>query len=113
MTTNYEKMCKWELEKAIFLQSVAVKLGMGVSGYGEVSVNPNSGYVYLWLEDHNFSLYMPINCELVKTDVWALWTNMEDCEEEEMSLELGTTLSDIEEWVESCETDAKGDESRA
>ena len=100
MNVNYEKMGKWELEKAIFLQSVAVKLGMDVSGYGEVAVNPNSGYTYLWLEDYNFCLYMPINCDLVKSDVLAMWTSPEDGTEEEKSLEDGTTLNDLEEWAE-------------
>jgi hypothetical protein len=100
MNVNYEKMGKWELEKAIFLQSVAVKLGMDVSGYGEVAVNPNSGYTYLWIEDYQFCLYMPINCDLVKSDVYAMWTSPEDGTEEEMSLEDGTTLNDLEEWAE-------------
>ena len=99
MKTNYENMGKWETEKAIFLQKVAVDLGMDVSGYGEVAVNPNSGYTYLWLEDYQFTLYMPINCDLVKTDVWALWTNPEDDEEVEMQLEKSTTLNDLEEWA--------------
>lgn len=47
METNYNKMCKWELEKAIFLQKTAVDLGMDLTGYGEVAVNKNSGYTYL------------------------------------------------------------------
>ena len=100
MNTNYDKMCKWELEKAIFLQKTAVDLGIDVSGYGEVSVNPNSGYTYLWLEDYNFTLYMSISCELIKTDIWALWTNPEDGEEIEIALKKNTTLNTLETWAE-------------
>ena len=100
MNTNYDKMGKWELEKAIFLQKTAVDLGMDVSGYGEVAVNQNSGYTYLWLEDYQFTLYMPINCDLKKSDIWALWTNPNDGEEIEYHLTSGTTLKTLEAWAE-------------
>lgn len=92
-------MCEWERSKAIFLLNVADNLGMNTSCYGELSVNPNSGYTYLWLEDYNFTLYMPINCELEKTEVYALWTNSEDGEETEIQLEENTSLKDLEEWT--------------
>lgn len=101
MTVNYEKMVKWEMEKAIFLQKIAVDLGMDVTGYGEVAVNPNSGYTYLWLEEYQFTLYMPISYELKKSDVTALWTNPENGEEIEMDLTARTTLSQLENWAES------------
>ncbi len=107
LTVNYSTMGKWEMEKAIFLQSIAVKLGMDISGYGKVSVNPNSGYTYIWLEDYNFTLYMPINCELVKTDVVALWTNPENGNEEEFELRNNTTLHEILAWVNDIEDDNK------
>jgi hypothetical protein len=112
MKTDYKNMGKWETEKAIFLQKTAVDLGMDLTGYGMVAVNPNSGYTYLWLEDYQFTLYMPISCELKKTDVWALWSDPEDGEETEMQLKNKTTLNDLNEFVDSCETDAKGDKSR-
>lgn len=99
MKTNYDGMCKLELEKAIFLQKTAVDLGMDVSGYGEVNVNPNNGYTYLWLEDYQFTLYMPISCELKKTDVRALWTNPDDGEDVEMQLKNRTTLNTLEQWA--------------
>lgn len=99
MTTNYDNMCKWELEKAIFLQKIAVDLGMDLTGYGEVAVNKSSGYVYLWLEDYSFTLYMPIACKLVKTDVYALWTSPEDGEFE-VQLNNNSTLNSIELWAQ-------------
>jgi len=99
MEINNKNMCKWELEKAVYLQSVAVKLGMDLTVYGEVSVNPNSGYTYLWLEDYNFTLYMPINCELIIQDVVALWTNPNSGEELEYTLTNKTTLDTLEAWA--------------
>lgn len=96
------EMCDWERKKAIFLMGIAEELGIDTTGCGEVAVNPNSGYTYLWSENYNFTLYMPINCELVKKDVYALWTNLEDRHEEETSIE-GMDLKDIEEWAEETE----------
>ena len=103
MEYKLEDMCDWERKKAIFLMGEAEKLGYSLKDYGEVAVNTTSGYVYIWSENYNFSLYMPISCELVKTDIYALWTNLEDGEEIEMPLKEDTTLKDIEEWSESLE----------
>ena len=75
---------------------------MNLDCYGEIGVNNNSGYTYLWLEDYNFTLYMPINCELSKNDIYALWTNMENGDEDEMTLG-NSTIEDIEEWITECE----------
>jgi hypothetical protein len=43
---------------------------------------------------------MPINCELVKTDISAIWSNPENGEEEEYDLKADTTLNDLEEWCQ-------------
>src|SRR5271169_5277379 len=99
MDINYSKMCQWEIEKAVYLQKTAIDLGMKLDGGGEVSVNSGSGYTYIYLEDYSFTLYMPINCDLIKTDVYALWANPEDGEEIEMALKKKTTLVDLEKWV--------------
>jgi hypothetical protein len=72
---------------------------MNTKGYGEIAVNNNSGYTYLWLEDYNFTLYMPISCELQKSDVYALYSCFYDGEETEMSLSNDTTLEDLENWA--------------
>ena len=63
MEYKINEMCGWERQKAVYLIGVAESLGMDLDSYGEVAVNKNSGYTYLWSEDYNFSLYMPINCE--------------------------------------------------
>jgi len=99
MKINYEQMSIWEVEKASYLILTAKELGMQLDSYGEVSVNKNSGYTYIWLEDFNFSLYMPINCDLKRDDVYVLHTDFETGEETEESLSKFKTLDDIEEWA--------------
>lgn len=95
-----KNMCGWELQKARYLLTVAGGLGMDVSGYGELAVNPNSGNTYIWLEDEPFTLYMPINCELSTNDVWLAW-DCPNCGHEEET-ELGDkNHRDCLDWVES------------
>jgi hypothetical protein len=115
MKIDYDKMCEWEMQKAVFLQKVAIDIGMDLTGYGEIGVNPNSGYTYIWLEDYNFSLYMPISCELKITDVSALYTDPEDGTETELDLTTDTTLSDIEDWISRLEskTNCKNNDNEA
>ena len=102
-TENLNKMCDWERKKAIYLLSVAEDLGINTSSYGELDVNSSSGYTYLWVEDYNFSLYMPINCDLVKTDIYALWSCSECGQEEETSLKADDSLNDIIERINEIE----------
>jgi len=97
---NLNSMVNWERQKAMFLVQQAESLGMDVDGYGELAVNPNSGYTYLWLEDYNFTLYMPITCELVKNDIWALYSCPIDGEEIETDLEDHPTLKELEIWAD-------------
>jgi hypothetical protein len=100
MNTNFDKMVVWEQQKAAFLLSSALQLGMQIDGYGELSVNNSSGYTYLWLEDYPFTLAMPIHCDLIKNDVIVLWTNFDNGEEEEESLSAFSSVEDIFNWVE-------------
>jgi hypothetical protein len=104
MNFNVEKFNEWELEKAVFILATAQNLGMNLSAYGECAVNPNSGYTYLWLEDYDFALYMPINCEIHKDDIYVLWSNPDNGTEIEQSLTNFTDLKDIENWCESLRT---------
>lgn len=105
MTTNYEKMGNWEIEKATYLIITAKELGMDLQSYGEVAVNEYSGYTYIWLEDYEFSLYMPISCELRRADVYVLYTDMGTGEEHDESLEQFNTLKDITEWIAEIKND--------
>lgn len=98
MKYNFEQMTDWELDKANFLIQTARQLGMSLQSYGEVSVNPNSGYTYLWSEIYPFTLFMPISCELKREDVYVIWT-AEDGEEIEESLFHFEDLESIEDWV--------------
>jgi hypothetical protein len=66
--------------------------------YGCAGVNPNSGYSYIWSENYSFSLYMPINCELKKDDVYALYSSFKDGEETEVVLG-NQTLEELENWA--------------
>ena len=102
-------MCSWEQKKALYLIKIAEDLGMNTEGYGELAVNENSGYTYLWLEDYPFTLYLPIDCELTKNDVYAIWTNFEDGEEIEINL-YDKTLSELYSWVEELEKKMRIDE---
>jgi len=99
MEFKFNDMCDWERKKAVFLMGIAEELGINTDSYGEVAVNKNSGYTYIWSEEYNFSLYMPINCELVKSNVVALWTNSNDGTEIEFNLTNETTLKDLEDWA--------------
>ena len=54
-------MCQWERKKAIYLMNIAEnELNMDLEGYGEIGVNNNSGNVYLWIENFNFSLFFQL-----------------------------------------------------
>ena len=99
MKYNFETMCDWELDKANFLIQTARQLGMNLQSYGEVSVNQNSGYTYLWSEDYPFSLFMPISCDLIREDVYVIYTS-EDGEEIEESLYHFEDLDAIMYWVD-------------
>lgn len=104
-------MVGWERQKAMYLIQIAEGLGMDIDGYGELGVNPNSGYTYLWLEDYNFTLYMPINCDLKTSDVYALYSSPETGEEYEIEL-YNKSLDDLSGWATFIEIN-EGDEDYA
>lgn len=83
------------MRKIGLLITKASELGMDVSGYGFADENPNSGYVYLWLEDYSFTLFIDLGSD----DIQALWTNSDDGEEIEITVD-GMTLDDIQEWAD-------------
>lgn len=103
MNLDFQKLSGWELTKAIYLVQQAKELGMSLNGYGQIDVNPNSGYTYLWSEDYPFSLYMPIDCRLNPNDVYVLYSDSMNGEEVEESLSKFNSLEEIYEWVEKLE----------
>lgn len=103
MKMSNEKMYKgfveWEIEKAIFLQSVALKIKMNLSEI-YVGVNQNSGNVWLYSEYHSFCLYMPVTCELSFDHVWVSGTaDDEEVEKKLSEFDKDQTLLSIENWV--------------
>jgi len=87
-----------QLRKVALLITAAAWLGMDVSGYGQADENKSSGYVYLWLEDYPFTLFIGPSGD----EVCAIWTNSEDGEEHEC--ELGNlSLDDLYVWVNQLE----------
>lgn len=95
-----EKLQGWELEKALYLIKVANQINMEFSEHTVVDVNNTSGYVYLWEENYNFSLFMPINCELQKSDVYALYTDPMNGEEFDISILDVTDATEIQLWAD-------------
>jgi hypothetical protein len=93
----------YQLEKVGALLCRAGKLGMDVSGYGKADENPNSGYVYLWLEDYNFTLYI----DIPYSGIFAMWTHPEHGAEEGMPVLDCTTLAEINNWVASLDAEAE------
>ena len=101
-------MSLWELEKAMFLLKTAKELNMDVNTSESIlSVNNNSGYTYLWCENYNFTLFMPISCELTRENVYVLWTNLENGEEIEENFTEFFNLKDIENWANELELNSK------
>jgi len=76
------------------LLTKATDLGMDLSGYGEASENQNSGYVYLWLEDYPFTLFISLGAD----EVQALWVSPDNGEETEFSVG-SMSLSDLEKFT--------------
>ena len=95
-------LCSNATRKIALLITKASDLGMDISGYGFADENKNSGNVYLWLEDYQFTLYIGLGSD----DIYALWSNPMNGEEEE--IEVGTkTLAQLELWTEQLYTEAE------
>lgn len=102
-------LCSNATRKIALLITKASELGMDVSGYGFADENPNSGYVYLWLEDYPFTLFIrPCGDDKIE----ASWSDPYDGEEHEIDVN-GETLTDLMDWCEDLQRTAdseKGDE---
>ena len=96
------KLCNNELRKAALLITEASRLGMDVSGYGQIDVNPYSGNVYLWLEDYIFTLYIGLGND----EVMACWTNTNNGEEE-ITETAGLTLDLLNTWAYDLEEESE------
>lgn len=91
------------IRKIALLITKASELGMDVSGYGHASENNMSGYVYLWLEDYPFTLFIrPCSDDTIE----ALWSDPWDGEEHEISVD-GMSLADLYDWAEDLQSKSK------
>lgn len=98
-------LCSNAVRKIGLLITKASELGMDLSGYGFADENQNSGYVYLWLEDYPFTLYIDLGSD----DVQALWTNPNDGEEVE-TIVGNQSLDDLYQWTNELEVIAEHEE---
>lgn len=89
-------LCSNAMRKIGILITKASNLGMDVSGYGFADENQGSGYVYLWLEDYQFTLFIRPCCD---DAIEALWTNPDNGEEFEIDVE-DMSLTDLEQWAD-------------
>lgn len=71
---NLNTMNAWEREKAFYLLKTAEDLEMDTQGYGRLGLNTGTGNVYLWLEDYNFTLFLPITCNLTLKHIKVLYS---------------------------------------
>lgn len=97
-----QNLCANATRKIALLITKASDLGMDISGYGNAGENPNSGNVYLWLEDYTFTLYIPLCAD---DEIQAIWTNIYTGDEE--TIEVGAMkLHDLEAWADCLNTSA-------
>lgn len=95
-------LCSNAARKIALLITKASDLGMDISGYGFADENQNSGNVYLWLEDYQFTLYIGLGDDTI----YASWSDPMNGEEEE--IEVGTmTLAQLELWAEQLYTESE------
>jgi hypothetical protein len=95
-------LCSNATRKIALLITKASDLGMDISGYGFADENQNSGNVYLWLEDYQFTLYIGLGDDTI----YALWSDPMNGEEEE--IEVGNkTLAELELWAEQLYTESE------
>ena len=94
-----QNLCANALRKVALLITKASDLGMDISGYGQAAENPNSGNVYLWLEDYNFTLYIDLSGDDAIT---ATWMDL-DTGDEEFTDATDMNLRQLEDWAEELE----------
>lgn len=90
-----QELCGNELRKSALLITEASRLGMNISGYGEVGVNQSNGNVYLWLEDYAFALFIDLGSD----DIQACWSDFDSGNEEFINVN-NMSLYELEAWCE-------------
>lgn len=83
------------INRLSLLLTAISKLGMDVSGYGQIDVNENSGFLYVWAEDYSFTPYID-----EEDTIYFMYTCGYCGEEYSMPYDENTTLETIEQWIE-------------
>jgi hypothetical protein len=97
-----ENLCNNAYRKIAKILTKASDLGMDLSGYGEANENKNSGHVYLYLENYNFTLFISLGSD----EIQALWFSSVDGNE--IEIEVGNmSLSDLEAWASNLDIQAE------
>jgi hypothetical protein len=91
------KLTSNEMRKATRLMHHAMALDMDLSGYGMLDVNQTSGNVYLWVEDYNFCLYLPV----VSSPVMVCYSCPQDGEE--TTRRAPKSMAVLNKWLAKCE----------
>lgn len=69
MQIKTENMCPNEIRKAGLLMAKASEIGRDLGGYGFLSVNENSGNVFLWLDGYKDCLYISLSDDTVRVNM--------------------------------------------
>lgn len=96
MEINTKHFCSKQFVNAGKLLVKAGQLGMNCDGYGQIGYNTYSGNTYLWLEDHQFTLFISDFDNTIK----ACYSCPYDGEEIERN--AGNSLEKLENWAERC-----------
>lgn len=91
--------------KAARLITVAGRLGMDLSGYGELALNSKYKNIYLWLEDYSFCLFIDKDDNLK-----ALYTCFIDGTEILKDVSDSTTLDELDKWAMGLHEKSEGKE---
>jgi hypothetical protein len=97
------------LRKVALLITKAADMGMDLGGYGFADENPHNGNVYLWMEDYNFTLYIPLGGP---DRIMAVWDNPYTGDEE-IEDTHDKTLHNLETWADSLTEAAEAAEEQA
>lgn len=104
-----QNLCANATRKIALLFTKASDLGMDISGYGYAGENPNSGNVYLWLEDYTFTLFIDLSGD---DKIQAVWTDSDNGDEETRSASRAT-LRELETWAAYLDFNAREREEAA
>ena len=100
MILNFDSMGTREKLKAHFILKCALDIGIELDGEGSLSVNDNTGEIFLQLNDYEFKLFMSPFTELELKNVWVKWQSVSTADEEEESLDQFDNLDSVYGWID-------------